>query len=176
MEIETTSMSTKQLNLLAPARVAPSTFANVPSVFLAGSIDAGAAEEWQARMTARLMDKLNSVAVFNPRRPTWDDTITCDISDPNFRDQVEWELEHLAAADVIAMYFDPNGKAPITLLELGLHAEKHNVVICCPPGYWRRGNVQIIAERFGLSIHDNYEDFFQDVYEELLAAAAAKNT
>lgn len=43
-----------------------------------------------------------------------------EASNPQFRQQVEWELNALSVADLIVFYFDPATRSPITLLELGL--------------------------------------------------------
>ena len=64
---------------------------------------------------------------------------------------MEWELKGLETADVVAFYFAPGTKSPITLLELGLLAKSKNVIACCPEGFWRKGNVDIVCERFGIS-------------------------
>lgn len=50
------------------------------------------------------------------------------------------------------MYFDQATKAPITLMELRLFARSSKVVVCCPPGYWRRGNVEVVCNRFGIPL------------------------
>jgi hypothetical protein len=47
------------------------------------------------------------------------------------------------------MYFAPETRAPNTLLELGLFARSGKLVVCCPEGYWRRGNVQVVCRRYG---------------------------
>ena len=41
-----------------------------PSLFLAGSIEMGGAEDWQQRVIAALADL--DLLVLNPRRPDWD--------------------------------------------------------------------------------------------------------
>src|SRR5262245_38118182 len=91
-----------------------------PSVFLAGSIEMGQAEDWQTIVTRALADL--DVLLLNPRRDEWDASWLQTIDDPQFRGQVEWELEAQERASLIAMYFAPATKAPITLLELGLAA------------------------------------------------------
>src|SRR5262245_48903306 len=101
--------------LKPPAPVAPG---GRRSVFLAGSIEMGQAVDWQTEVT-RALDDLD-VVVLNPRRDEWDASWVQSIDNPDFRGQVEWELLAQERADVIAMYFAPATKAPITLLELGL--------------------------------------------------------
>lgn len=115
------------------------------SVFLAGSIEMGAAENWQADIERALFS--TDVVIFNPRRDDWDSSWTQSIDNPQFREQVEWELNALERANVIAMYFDPATKSPISLLELGLFARSGKLIVCCPDGFWRKGNVDIVCNR-----------------------------
>ena len=116
------------------------------AVFLAGSIDMGSAENWQNQL-ADLLDRAN-LTVLNPRRDDWDSTWEQSITNPKFREQVKWELAALSQADVIAMYFCPGTKSPITLLELGLYAGSRKLLVCCPEGFWRKGNVEIICDEY----------------------------
>ena len=114
-----------------------------PSIFLAGSIEMGKAENWQQRVE-RELSKCDGV-IFNPRREDWDSSWVQSIDNSQFREQVEWELDALEEADVIAMYFDPTTKSPISLLELGLFARTKKLIVCCPEGFWRKGNVDIVC-------------------------------
>jgi hypothetical protein len=122
----------------------------VPSVFLAGSIEMGVAEDWQSRVTDGLADL--DVVILNPRRDAWDSSWVQSIHNAQFREQVEWELEGLERTSVVAMYFAPTTKAPITLLELGLCAHSGRLLVCCPEGYWRRGNVEVVCARHGVPL------------------------
>ena len=74
--------------------------------------------------------------------------MTQDIKNAQFKEQVEWELEALEIADHIIMYFDKDTKSPISLLELGLYATSEKMVVCCPEGFWRKGNLDIVCERY----------------------------
>lgn len=121
-----------------------------PSVFLAGSIDMGSAENWQTQFEQDLADL--DVVILNPRRDNWDASWEQSIDNPTFRTQVEWELAGLERATVVAMYFAPPTQAPVTLLELGLCARAGRLVVCCPPGYWRRGNVEVVCRRYGVPL------------------------
>jgi hypothetical protein len=134
-------------------------------VFLAGSIEMGAAEDWQASLTAALGAR--DVIVLNPRRDEWDASWRQSIDEPRFRGQVEWELDGLDRADIVAMWFAPATKAPITLLELGLHARGGKVVVGCPDGFWRRGNIEIVCARFGIPLHATWDAFVADVLARL---------
>lgn len=60
------------------------------------------------------------------------------------------------AADVIAIYLSPEAQAPISLLELGLFARSGKIVcVACPDGFWKKGNVEIICNRFGIDFVDD---------------------
>jgi hypothetical protein len=121
-----------------------------PSVFLAGSIEMGKAEDWQSRVEHALGDL--DVVVLNPRRDEWDSSWVQSISNRQFREQVEWELEAQEQADSIAMYFAPGTQAPVTLLELGLYARTGKVVVCCPEGFWRKGNIEVVCAKYNVPL------------------------
>lgn len=127
-------------------------------MFLAGSIEMGVAEDWQSRVATAFADR-DELVLLNPRRDAWDASWEQSIDNPVFREQVEWELEGLARADVIALCLVPGTKSPISLLELGLHAASGKVVVHCPEGFWRKGNVDVVCARFGIERHDAWEDW-----------------
>ncbi|QEL14230.1 nucleoside 2-deoxyribosyltransferase domain-containing protein [Limnoglobus roseus] len=131
------------------------------SVFLAGSIEMGRAEPWQAEVERALADL--PVAILNPRRDEWDTSWEQSIDNPAFRGQVEWELDGLERASLVAMYFAPATQAPITLLELGLSAPKGKIVVCCPPGFWRRGNVEVVCARYGVPMVRDLSELIRTV-------------
>lgn len=127
-------------------------------VFLAGSIEMGKAELWQDKIVNAFRGK--RVTFLNPRRDDWDSSWKQDKSNPQFREQVEWELNALEASDIIIIYFDPATKSPITLLELGLHAATNpeKLIVCCPEGFWRKGNVDIVCEKYNITQVDSLHD------------------
>jgi hypothetical protein len=127
------------------------------SVFLAGSIEMGAAADWQRQVEGALDDL--PVVILNPRRNEWDASWVQSIGNPQFREQVEWELEAQERADVIGMYFAPATKAPVTLLELGLFARSGQLVVCCPEGFWRKGNVEVVCARYGVPLVGEFTEF-----------------
>ncbi|WP_394824883.1 nucleoside 2-deoxyribosyltransferase domain-containing protein [Pendulispora albinea] len=137
----------------------------LPSVFLAGSIEMGQAEDWQSQFELGLRD--TNAVILNPRRDDWDGSWQQSISDPNLRAQVAWELDAQEAATCIAMYFHPSTKAPITLLELGLFAQSGKLVACCPDGYWRKGNVEIVCARYGVPMVQTVADLLLEARRRL---------
>lgn len=117
-------------------------------LFLGGSIDMGKATDWQRDMIAALADE--KVTILNPRRADWNPAWKPEASDPHFRQQVEWELAALDSADIIILYLAPGTQSPVSLLEMGLHARGGKLIVLCPDGFWRKGNVDITAARYGV--------------------------
>jgi hypothetical protein len=121
-----------------------------PSVFLAGSIDMGQAADWQALAVRALNDLPGTI--LNPRRAQWDASWPQDPRFAPFAEQVTWELEGLERSDWVLMHLDADSKAPVSMLELGLHARSGRIVVSCPPEFWRAGNVQIVCTRMGIPL------------------------
>lgn len=145
------------LTTALPAQAAPRTVTSPqqlpadharPRVFLGGSIDMGRAVDWQAELVKSLGGL--DVVFLNPRRPDWNPAWKPVAEEPKFRRQVEWELDALESADIIVMYFAPGSQSPVSLLEMGLHARGGKLILLCPEGFWRKGNVDITAERYGV--------------------------
>jgi len=132
-----------------------------PSIFLAGSIEQDVAERWQDRVIEKLKDL--PITILNPRRATWDSSWKQSIENPQFKAQVTWELDALEMADTILLYFDPNTKSPISLLELGLFAKSGKMMVCCPEGFWRKGNVDIVCERYGIPQFGSLEELIANL-------------
>ena len=140
--------------------------AQKPRIFLAGSIEMGVAEYWQDKVVRLLSDR--DVVFLNPRRESWDSTWEQSIDNPKFFEQVDWELDSLEKASHILMYFDPSTKSPISLLELGLFARSYKLLVICPEGFWRKGNVDVVCKRYGISQLNSLDEFienFDDIIE-----------
>ena len=129
---------------------------NKPSVFLAGTIDNGKAEDWQARVELSLQDL--DIVILNPRRDEWDASWEQRVDYAPFRQQVEWELDGLESVSVILMYFAPGSQSPISLLEFGLWAASNKLIVVSPLGFWRRGNIEVVAHRYGIPLFEHLED------------------
>jgi hypothetical protein len=129
----------------------------------------GQAEDWQALVQNALAD-LDAV-LLNPRRDEWNASWVQSISNPQFREQVEWELAGLEQACVVAMYFAPATRAPITLLELGLTAASGKLVVCCPDGYWRKGNIEVVCHRYQVPLLASLDDLVATVRQRALRLA-----
>lgn len=128
---------------------------DIKTVFLGGSIEMGKSEDWQTKIGDFFLDK--GWNVFNPRRDNWDSSWEQKFENPQFYQQVNWELNALEQCDLIIMYFDPNTKSPISLLELGLFARTGKLMVVCPDGFWRKGNVEIVCNYYNIPFYDDLE-------------------
>lgn len=126
-------------------------------VFLCGSIEMGAAENWQAT-AGRILSNAGLI-VLDPRRDDWDSSWEQSIENKEFARQVRWELTAIEKAEGILVHFDPATKSPITLLELGMVSQMKpsRTMVSCPDGYWRRGNVEIVCHRYSIVLFNDLE-------------------
>jgi hypothetical protein len=135
------------------------------SLFLAGSIEMGAAVQWQKRLVEYLQDL--PITVTNPRRGNWDPNVDTKAEDPKFRSQVIWELDALTAATVICYFFDVDTISPVTMLELGLWAHSGKIIVCCGEKFKRSGNVKLVCDRYDIPFVQSFEKLVPAVKEML---------
>jgi hypothetical protein len=129
------------------------------SIFLAGSIENGKAEDWQEKLSNSLRC-FDSIVVLNPRRKNWNP----DLDGKELRKQIVWEQEGIRVSDLVVFYLDPTTKSPISLLELGqcLGSSKR-VIVFCPPTFFRYTNVDVTCARYGVKPHSDYQAFVADI-------------
>lgn len=125
-------------------------------IFCAGSINMDKSIDWQSQLINDLSDFKN-LSIYNPRRNAWDSSWSQDFTSPQFNQQVNWELTNLENANVIYFYFDKIGMSPISLLELGLFINSgKKIIVFCDTEYVRKGNVEIVCEKYNIPLFDNY--------------------
>jgi hypothetical protein len=160
----TSSMATPRSQIIyAPSDTTPR---GVKSIFLAGPTSKVDPQDWREELSTSLFDA--PVTIFNPYRPDWDSSWREDISFAPYRQQVEWELEKQDQADIVVVFFHPATQAPISLLELGLCARvSGKAIVVCPEGYWKRGNVQIVCNKFGIEMVDDVSGLKEAILKRL---------
>ena len=130
------------------------------TVFLSGAIDRNKAVSWREYVASKLNHL--PVILIDPYRPDWNNTWREEATFEPFRRQVEWELDTMEAANIIVVHFTATEQAPISLLEFGLFAREsrrdRKLLVMCPDGYWKKGNVQIVCARFGIPLLDDLDD------------------
>jgi len=139
--------------MVRPHEEEPSGLQGKPTVFLAGTIDNGKADDWQERAAFLLDGKGKGYILYNPRQKDWNPGREGEMDY-----QVGWELDHLEKADYILMNFLPGSSSPITLLELGLLARSGKILVVCPPGFYRYDNVRITCRRYGVPLFPTLEE------------------
>lgn len=147
------------------------------TIFLAGSIEMGEAEEWQQEAIELFEEFIpknlkSKYQILNPRRDDWDDSVQNSYDDPVLSQQVNWELKGIENSHMTLMYFDPETISSISLLELGYHG--HNMVVVCPEGYCKKGNVDILCERKGIQQRDTLREAVKLIIEKTKHRASQK--
>ena len=143
----------RALIVLHPHEESPASAKGCTSVFLAGTIDMGAAENWQEKAADLFGKKASSFVLYNPRQTEWHPEREGEMDY-----QVRWELEHLEKADWILMNFLAGSQSPVTLLEMGLHARSRKLLVICTPGYFRYDNVRITCEKYSVPLFATLEE------------------
>ena len=143
-----------------------SAISNNFSVFLAGSIEMGIAENWQDQIIKELSD-IDSGYILNPRRDNWDASWQQSIENTVFTEQVNWELEALEKADLIIFYFSPETKSPVSMLELGLFARTKKAIVCCPNGFWRKGNIDVVCQRYHIKQVETINELVKEIKQKV---------
>jgi len=141
---------------------------SLATVFLAGSIEMGTAENWQAVVEQEFNDYKDDVlTILNPRRTEFRVEEPQTPDNEYFNEQVLWELNGMETSHYIFMYFHPDTKAPITLMELGLYADSGKLIVVCPDGFWRKGNVQIVCEAYNVPVYNTLKDGMKELRHAL---------
>jgi len=137
------------------------------SVFLCGSIEMGKAEHWQKKAGTVLSGA--GYIVLDPRRDDWDSSWEQTIHNDQFFTQVRWELTGLEMTTTALVHFDPATKSPITLLELGMLSQMKpdRTFVSCPEDYWRRGNVEVLVDRYHIPFYESLDEAIGGVLVKL---------
>jgi len=131
------------------------------TIFLAGAIDQGKAVDWQKKVVRALSSY--DITILNPRRDDWDPEWDQSADNPEFARQVNWELDAQEAADMVIFVFTKDSKAPITFLEFGLFAPKKDAIVCAEEGFYRQGNLDIVARRHNVPMYHNLDEMISDL-------------
>lgn len=155
------------INIKPPTSIYGNFHPGIKKIFLAGSIEMGKAIDWQKKIEETFKDQ--TVVIYNPRRDDWDSSWVQKEENLQFNQQVTWELSALEESDVVAMYFAPETKSPISLLELGIWLGKNpqKLTVYCPDGYEKKGNVDITCKRYGVMVYTDYQSWVRSIFSKL---------
>ena len=162
----------------------PSTSPFAPVLFLAGSIEQGKATNWQQKAIEfySAQQEISDLTIVNPRREVWPSELEQSIQNAEFYFQVSFELQHLEGADAVIMWLEPGTMSPISLFEFGLltgwasMGALNKLVIGCPNGFWRKGNVEVVTNRYRIQLVDTFSDLLEEGYTMLQRNHERRNT
>lgn len=130
------------------------------TIFLAGTIDNGnASDDWQPKACEALKDY--DVNIYNPRRDKWEGSWEQSIKNKDLVNQVEWELHALKKSDFILMNILGDSKSPITLLELGLHAQSGKLMVACPKDFYRYVNIYVTCKKYNVPLFETFDELLK---------------
>jgi len=143
------------------------------SVYLVGNIEMGIAPKWQMDITKHFSSL--PIIVLNPRQNHWNTNLKQDISNPEFHKQVQWKLKYQEKAIVIAIYLQPGTISLISLMELGLFIKTKKMVICCPDGFHRKGNVQVMCNKYNGKLVEMLNELVEKVKDRMKCCKESSN-
>lgn len=137
------------------------------TIFLAGTIEMGKSIDWQKDITELLKDE--DIRILNPRRDEFKVWEKQSINNPYFKEQVNWELDGLERADLIIMNLIEDSLSPISMMEIAYFIKEKPMIICVPDGFWRKGNIEILADRNKKNclIVNEYDEFTKQIKKSL---------
>ena len=152
------------------------------SIFLGGSIEMDKAENWQKLFIDRFRQSFTSTLsimnrdigylpdiaswkILNPRREKWDSNLEQSINNPQFFQQVTWELDFLKKCKHKVFYFAKDTLSPITLLEFGKFSTKYpdDVYLYIDPAYLRKGNLEIYCHKYNIRPYESIDSIITTI-------------
>jgi hypothetical protein len=67
----------------------------------------------------------------------------------------------------VELYSHPNTISPISLLELGRYSQSRKLIVCCPEGYHRRGNIQYLCRKDDIQLLEDFDELVKMTIMEL---------
>lgn len=128
------------------------------TIFLAGTIDMGNSENWQAALVETFSSSEGRYILYNPRRDTFTNT------PEEMEYQVNWELDHLEKSQIIIMNILGSSNSPVTLLEMGLFMKSGKLLVACEPDYYRHANVLLTCTRYNVPLYSSLKALMQEQF------------
>jgi hypothetical protein len=134
------------------------------SIILFGTIQRGE-DDWREVLASSLSDL--PIAILNPHRDDWDSSWVEDMSDPKFKEQVNWEMDYAQKADIIVFNFAPDSLAPVSMLELGMYAGTGKVILRYHEEFKKKGNLQAVCSRYNIPMTEQLDDLEEKIRHRL---------
>lgn len=52
----------------------------------------------------------------------------------------------------------PETMSPISMMEFGLYAQSKKLVVYCPNGFWRKGNIDVMCEYYKIPQVESFDE------------------
>ena len=154
-----------------PSFIAPSDC----SVFLSGSFRPGDDNERRhdQLITCLMHAPTTQVTIIDAWRDDYDDSPVQFKPNQRSAIQYRWELLNLPRVDVVAVYFAPDSKAPVSLLDFGLAAARDatKLVVYCEDDSHLRCHVEHICQEMHVFLVDTFDEFVRAVIDKLNKSA-----
>ena len=122
---------------------------NIYTLFLAGAIDMGRAENWQQAVIAGLESR-DDLIILNPRRVAFNN-MSPELAD----EQMLWEFDALERANTVFMWFPGNSTAHTSFFEAGFYWQSGKLFVGADPQYHRYRYLQLMADRYRIELHSS---------------------
>jgi hypothetical protein len=47
------------------------------------------------------------------------------------------------------------------MIEFGLHAKEQKLMVVCPDGFWKKGNIDVTSEFYGINQFDSMDELIE---------------
>ena len=114
--------------------------------------------DWQTDTVNNIVNHKRNVVLINPRRESW------NVNDGNNEFQINWEYQHIRAADCVYFWFPKEGLCPITLFELGCVINQDKLYrVGVEPGYVREQDIKYQLNNYAphIPIYNTITDLYQ---------------
>lgn len=139
------------------------------TIFLGGTIEMGNSYNWQKDITENIKNvfgERDDIYIFNPRRLDFDKDQEQSINNEYFNTQVNWELDYLDLCQIRIFNFEPNTLSPISIGEFTQYGltKPDSILLRCDDEYKRKGNIEIMSERFGIKNNGSFRELKKQLY------------
>lgn len=137
------------------------TYSGCLKIFLSGSCDLSGLpkNDWQTKVInsmTRLTDPVNGdprynrmkYVIMNPKMPIKNPTP--DLSNQEFTQKLQWELQMMNMADGIFCNFLKKSQAPSAIYGFLMNSNTHKVVVRCPQEYQNYAYINMICIQSGI--------------------------
>ena len=73
-------------------------------------------------------------------------------------------MDAIQNSDLVIFYFQPGTMSPISIGELYyVAALGKTTMVCCPEGFWRKGNIDIVCAKHNIRQYASLEELISNI-------------